>query len=76
MGKEIWSAANVRISLVSRIKKVLETKEAKEEGLNNVNQFIDSAIRELLEELEQKRFTHQNTYEDKVRIRDDKIGKL
>lgn len=76
MIKETWSAANVRKSLINKIKKILNTEEAKEEGLNNVNQFIDSAVRELLEKLEQKRFAHQNTYDDKVRILDNKIGKM
>ncbi len=76
MVKETWSAANVRKSLIIRIKKTLNTEEGKEEGLNNVNQFIDSAVRELLEKLEEKRFSHQNTYDDKVRILDNKIGKM
>ena len=76
MIKETWSAANIRKSLIDKIKKILNTEEAKEEGLNNVNQFIDSAVRELLEKLEQKRFAHQNTYDDKVRILDNKIGKM
>lgn len=76
MVKETWSAANIRKSLIDKIKKTLNTEEAKEEGLNNVNQFIDSAVRELLEKLEQKRFSHQNTYDDKVRILDNKIGRM
>ena len=76
MVKEGWVSANIRISLADRIKKTLATKEAEDEGLTNFNQFIDSAIRELLEDIEQKRFTHQNTYEDKVRILDNRIGKI
>ena len=76
MVKEIWTAANVRISLLRRIKKALESEEAKEEGLNNVNQFIDSAIRELLEKLEQKRMNHLNMYDDHVKIMDNKLGKI
>ncbi len=76
MVKETWSAANVRISLLRRIKKALESEEAKEEGLNNVNQFIDSAIRDLLEKLESERFKHINMYNDHVKIMDNKLGKL
>ena len=76
MVKETWAASNVRTSLLRRIKKALESEEAKEEGLNNVNQFIDSAIRELLEKLEQKRMNHLNMYEDHVKIMDNKLGKL
>ena len=74
--KENWVTTKVRRTLSSEIEKILETNEAKKEGLTNLSQFVDSAIRELLEKLESSRFTHENTYENKVRIRDDKIGSL
>lgn len=50
MVKEIWSNSNVRKSLIIKIKKSLNSDEVKEEGINNVNQFIDLAIREKLDQ--------------------------
>lgn len=74
--KENWVTTKVRRTLSHEIEKVLRTDEGKKEGLTNLSQFVDSAIRELLEKLESSRFAHINTYEDKVRISDDKIGKF
>lgn len=74
--KENWVTTKIRRTLNGEIEKSLQSEEAKKLGLTNIAQFVDSAIRELLEELEQKRFSHQNTYDDKVRILDNKIGKM
>ncbi len=74
--KENWVTTKIRRGLNREIEKLLQTDDAKKLGLTNTAQFVDSAIRELLEKLEQRRFFHQNTYEDKVRILDNKIGKM
>jgi len=74
--KENWVTTKVRRTLSHEIEKALYTDEAKKEGLTNLSQFVDSAIRELLEKLETSRFTHINTYDDKIRISDDKIGRF
>lgn len=74
--KENWITTKVRRTLSYEIEKALHTDESKKEGLTNLSQFVDSAIRELLEKLESSRFSHINTYDDKVRISDDKIGRF
>ena len=74
--KENWVTTKIRRTLNSEIIRSLKTEEAKKLGLTNTAQFVDSAIRELLEAIEQRRFSHQNTYEDKVRILDNNIGEM
>ncbi|MCJ8306517.1 MAG: hypothetical protein HRU07_05645 [Nitrosopumilus sp.] len=76
MVKENWTTANIRINLMKEIKKTIESDVGKKSGLTNPNQFVDTAIRDLINKLESKRFSHQNTYDDKVRILDNKIGKM
>jgi len=76
MGKENWTSANIRITLIDEIKKILETDIGRRKGLTNTNQFIDWAVKEKLEELEQTRFSNINTYDDHVKILDNRIGKL
>lgn len=71
-----WRTVNVKKVLLEQIEKIVNSDEVKKEGITNVSQFIDSALKEKLEEIEQKRFAHQNTYDDKVRILDNKIGKI
>ena len=74
--KQNWVTTKIRRTLNSEIEKILNTEEAKADGLTNTAQFVDSAIRERLKRLKQKRFSHQNTYEDKVRILDNRIGQM
>lgn len=76
MVKSDWRTVNVKKSLLEQIEKIIADEEIRNEGITNTSQFIDSALKEKLEEFEQKRFSHQNTYEDKVRILDNKIGKM
>ncbi len=76
MVKGDWRTVNVKKALLEQIEKIINGEEVKKEGITNTSQFIDSALKEKLEEIEQKRFAHQNTYDDKVRILDNKIGKI
>ncbi len=76
MVKADWRTVNVKKSLLEQIERIINSDEVQKEGITNTSQFIDSALKEKLEELEQKRFSHQNTYENKVRILDNKIGKM
>lgn len=76
MVKGDWRTVNVKKALLEQIEKIINSEEVKKEGITNTSQFIDSALKEKLEEIEQKRFAHQNTYDDKVRILDNKIGKM
>ncbi len=76
MKKTQWGNIRIRQDLIDKISKSLETEEAKEDGFSNIAQFTDHVLREAVKELEQKRFSHQNTYDDKVRILDNNIGKM
>ena len=76
MVKDGWSAANIRTSLLEEIKKIIQSDIGKRKGLTNSNQFIDWAVREKVEELEQAGISHLNLYEDHVKILDSRLGKL
>jgi|APSaa5957512535_1039671.scaffolds.fasta_scaffold05746_11 hypothetical protein len=71
--KSDWRAVQLPKELVDEVEKIIDTSKIKKRGITSISQFISRLIDE---ELEHQRFTHENTYEDKVRIRDDKIGKL
>ncbi len=76
MVKEIWSATNIRLSLINRIKRILETKAAEMEGLNNVNQFVDSAVRDLLNKLEEYEKTEEvKTMQKEIKMLQEKVKK-
>ncbi len=68
-----WRPVQLPKDLVDEVEKVIETSEVKKTGVTSISQFISRIIDD---HLESSRFSHQNTYEDKVRILDNKIGKL
>lgn len=70
-----WTNIRMRKELVQRINEYLKTPEGKRTGYTNPSQLIDHTVRELIKDLITKRFEHVNTYEDKVRILDNQIGK-
>jgi len=70
-----WWPVKLRTELLKRIEEFLESAEGKRTGYTNAAQVIDKAVRDMLEEYFAKRFEHVNTFEDKVRILDNKIGK-
>ncbi len=74
--KENWSTTSVRSTLVEEIKKILQTKAAKREGLTNVSQFVDTAVRDLIDRIESERMTHLNMYDDHVKILDNHLGNI
>ena len=76
MVEKKWRTLNIRSTLLDEIEKILQSDEAKKEGLTNLSQFVDVAIRELLEKLEQESISHVNMYYDHVKIMDRKLGKL
>ena len=71
-----WTAVNVKEALVLRLKKILQTDAAKTEGLLNISQFVDAALREKIEELERGFLSHINMYDDHVKILDTRLDKL
>lgn len=76
MVKTDWRTVNVKNALLNKIERIIKYDEIKQEGITNVSQFIDSALKDKIQKLERERFSHQNTYDDKVRILDNKIGKM
>lgn len=72
---EGWWPVKIRKEILNRVDEFLETPEGKRFGFTNRSQLIDQAIRDMLEEYLSKRFEHVNTFEDKVRIMDNTIGK-
>ena len=75
MGKEDWKTVNVKKSLLDEVERVRRTDEAKKDGITNVAQFVDLALREKLEKFERRRFEHINMHEDHVKILDNKLGR-
>ena len=70
-----WTGVMIRKELYTKIKDFLATDAGKELGFTNPTQLIDDAVREFVRELIDKRFQHINTYEDKVRVLDNQLGK-
>lgn len=76
MVKSDWKTVNVKKSLLDQVENIVNSDEVKKDGITNTSQFIDSALKDKLHEFKQNRFSHQNTYEDKVRILDNNLGKM
>lgn len=73
---ENWITTKVRRSLYNEISRALQTSEAKKNGLTNTAQFVDAAVRELLEKCESDRFSHINMHDDHVKILDNRLDKV
>ncbi len=76
MVKSDWRTVNVKKSLLEQIEKILYSDEVKKEGITNMSQFIDSALKEKIEDIEQKRMNHLNMYDDHIKIMDNNLGKI
>ena len=70
---EGWKTVNIQKGLIEEVRRLLEMKTVENEGLTNVSQFVTAAVREKIKRTEQKRFDHINTYEDHVKILDNKL---
>jgi len=71
-----WRPVQLPKNLVDEVERTIQTDMIKKEGITSISQFISRTVNDKIQELEQKRFSHQNTYEDKVRILDNKLGRL
>ena len=69
-----WKTTMIRGELLVRVKAIVESNAAKNQGVTNISQFIDLAIREKIEEFKITSLSHINTYEDHVKILDLMLG--
>ncbi|MGI0063090.1 MAG: hypothetical protein ACREBA_11630 [Nitrosotalea sp.] len=69
-----WDTLRVPHGLMEELEKFLDSPTAKKTGFTSKTQATTTAMREFLLRYS-KRFEHLNTYEDKVRILDNNIGK-
>ena len=69
-----WKTAMIRHELLNRVKAIVESNGAKNQGITNVNQFIDLAVREKIEKFKIVNLSHIITYEDHVKILDLMLG--
>ena len=65
-----WRTAMIRGELLVRVKAIVESNAAKNQGVTNISQFIDLAIRDKIKEFKVASLSHVSTYEDHVKILD------
>ena len=65
-----WRTAMIRGELLVRVKAIVESNAAKNQGVTNISQFIDLAIRDKIREFKVASLSHISTYEDHVKILD------
>lgn len=70
-----WDTLRVPHELMEELEKFLKSPVAKKTGFTSKTQATTTATREFLLKYS-KRFEYVNTYEDKVRILDNNIGKM
>lgn len=73
---ENWVTTKVRRTLHDEISKALRTEEARKNGLTNTAQFVDTAVRDLLEKCKSERFNHINMHDDHVKILDNRLDNV
>ena len=69
-----WRTAMIRGDLLVRVKAIVESNAAKSQGVTNISQFIDLAIRDKIKEFKIVSLSHISTYEDHVKILDLMLG--
>ena len=72
--KDNWTTANIRVELINKVKKIIESDIGKKNGLTNANQFIDWAVKEKIEELERTGFKSVTIEGDIIQIFDENLG--
>ena len=70
-----WKTINVKRGLMEEVERLLQSTMVKREGITNMSQFLDAAIKEKIIKVETKRFDHVNMYEDHVKILDNNLEK-
>ena len=74
-----WRTAMIRDKLFVRVKAIVESNGAKSQGVTNISQFIDLAVRDKIREFKMVSLSHISTYEDHVKILDlmlDECGRI
>ena len=65
-----WRTVMIRGELLVRVKAIVESNAAKNQGVTNTSQFIDLAIRDKIKEFKIASLSHISTHEDHVKILD------
>ena len=71
---EDWSAVRIKKARLDHINKFLKTKDAKEQGITNAADFVESAVKEMIKKFESRRFEHFNFHDNIIRVLDNSIG--
>ena len=70
-----WQTANVKKGLMEEVERLLKLEVVRREGITNMSQFVDAALKEKIAKMETKRFDHVNMHEDHVKILDNNLEK-
>ena len=73
MMRDDWKSVSVNKALVAQIERVLVAPDVRETGLTNTAQFVDQALREKLERIEVRRFSHIVTDGNSIAILDNRV---
>ena len=74
-----WRPVQLPKYLVDEVEKIIKTHDVKKQGITSISQFISRLVNnefEKLDELKEQRLIYMNTYDDHLKILDNKIGKL
>ena len=70
MSANNWISAQVRRPLLNEVREFLKTDSAKRAGLTNSTQFIDVALKDLLERLKPESMMVGGMHDDRIELKD------
>ena len=71
-----WKTVPLKAGLLDEVERIIQVDALKREGITNMSQFVDAAVKEKIDKFERKRFNHINMYEDHVKILDNDLEKI
>lgn len=71
-----WKSVSMKGPLLQQVRRALKTPAVKEMGVNNLSEFIEAAVRDMLEKIEAKRFSHMGMEGNTVSILDNRVEPL
>ena len=71
-----WKSVSIKGPLLLQARRALKTPAVQEMGLNNLSEFIEAAVRDMLEKIEAKRFSHMGMEGNTVSILDNRVEPL
>lgn len=79
MMRNDWTSVSVNRTLIIQIERILQTPAGRKNGLTNMAQFVDLALREKIERIGLQRFSHINTDDKGMTVLDtnlDRAGRI